>query len=1199
MDQDFPLRFQFGYRGSIESSSGAQDSTVWLGPVTSSKHITRWVPPRTTSIVVVAVDAHGGRSEPVIEDVELRQSDVLLDDVASHAQDLVLAGKWEEATSKIAAVLVGLNDQATAELGVAYIGDSAAFRDDAAKIMRDLVQNGELFLNSENIQWIFDVLDAIAPDNDGISIQKGARSAVANIMKTVVDLWLAPSGLHAPAAGEESSSSSSSYAAGVTSQLASHVVDIFSRLLAGYRFDSATEEVRNIFVAVLDVLPGIMCRSATLGEDPVSVSHPLGSIRAVVTDMFGDELDAAVSLGKQSSIMLGPQLEAQFASWGCDSSSNPDCRGLCLGVSVFPEDLTAAHFDEPSSRLATVIQRAGVFNPVTGLLETGVDLGEDAELLPRQWLPLLSSQANANANENEPDESSAVARRHRKQEQEEEQGTLDEQEQEQDAQVQDGSQDQAQVQVQELEEVLELPEYECRYFDADRRIWEKEGCTFFVLSGDHVECRCATPNVYVAGFEFFASELSASIVEAPAGQYFKLVQVTFAPGYYEVNDAWQTEFLFELSKVIAAALEISSDRVAEAEIVSILDKTGVESPGATLETGTGSIVVQFKLLSESVESNAGAGQAAEYLTSKVNSGLLTFEHEGAAYLASSVLDVTPEESKATNASAIAVGLGLGVLLVAVLLLWWLHRSSKANRIGLEDLAVFPEKDGKFEIQSSALPDSRLSLTDGNTLDAFMAPGALEADPTRSSFVKPSSMNSLQNRKGVLPDSPDRARKAGSLTPLPPLPHPGGAGAGAGTGAGGGTGGGMLPGVPGSSPIQHYDSFAAKVSEKRPSTPGLGSEPVMPAISGSSAAAGAPAKGPATPQMTWDYTGDVGGTPARLPAGTPAQPAAGAAQQRSSVSSIAGDGAGAGGDDRTAAAPGSEAGADGAAAARGAPSDVIEPPARTCICGKPADLGCTRCRGAFYCSAECQRKDWKNHKVECKKAAARRRSMGAMRAMQAVQAEVPAFVPSQHRRESSETAAGGQAQAPAPAPAPAQGQGQAARSPAPTISVNSRNAGATPAAAAGGMRPRPMPGGQMMSPGRRVPQPQFGGGGGGIPPQGSPGQARQPFGGGKMQRPPGGGPAAGFNPRGAPGLPGQNRGPGGMMPSPLRGPGAGPRGPGMPIGAPRGFPGMNPPQVVQGSPRPPNRAPQQAALVPAPPAALPPQAPAPADGETEA
>ena len=36
-----------------------------------------------------------------------------------------------------------------------------------------------------------------------------------------------------------------------------------------------------------------------------------------------------------------------------------------------------------------------------------------------------------------------------------------------------------------------------------------------------------------------------------------------------------------------------------------------------------------------------------------------------------------------------------------------------------------------------------------------------------------------------------------------------------------------------------------------------------------------------------------------------------------------------------------------------------------VCSKNADNRCTACRKIFYCSRECQKKDWKTHKLECK------------------------------------------------------------------------------------------------------------------------------------------------------------------------------------------------------------------------------------------
>lgn len=36
-----------------------------------------------------------------------------------------------------------------------------------------------------------------------------------------------------------------------------------------------------------------------------------------------------------------------------------------------------------------------------------------------------------------------------------------------------------------------------------------------------------------------------------------------------------------------------------------------------------------------------------------------------------------------------------------------------------------------------------------------------------------------------------------------------------------------------------------------------------------------------------------------------------------------------------------------------------------ICGKPASKHCSRCKKVYYCSSECQKADWQNHKHNCK------------------------------------------------------------------------------------------------------------------------------------------------------------------------------------------------------------------------------------------
>ncbi|KAJ7737539.1 hypothetical protein B0H16DRAFT_104757 [Mycena metata] len=40
---------------------------------------------------------------------------------------------------------------------------------------------------------------------------------------------------------------------------------------------------------------------------------------------------------------------------------------------------------------------------------------------------------------------------------------------------------------------------------------------------------------------------------------------------------------------------------------------------------------------------------------------------------------------------------------------------------------------------------------------------------------------------------------------------------------------------------------------------------------------------------------------------------------------------------------------------------------SCICSKPAANRCSACKIVSYCSAKCQRADWKTHKTQCKTA----------------------------------------------------------------------------------------------------------------------------------------------------------------------------------------------------------------------------------------
>lgn len=37
----------------------------------------------------------------------------------------------------------------------------------------------------------------------------------------------------------------------------------------------------------------------------------------------------------------------------------------------------------------------------------------------------------------------------------------------------------------------------------------------------------------------------------------------------------------------------------------------------------------------------------------------------------------------------------------------------------------------------------------------------------------------------------------------------------------------------------------------------------------------------------------------------------------------------------------------------------------CMCGQDSKFKCSKCKKTYYCSQDCQRKDWSRHKHECK------------------------------------------------------------------------------------------------------------------------------------------------------------------------------------------------------------------------------------------
>ena len=608
---DTPVRFQYGFLTT------ASKAIHWLGPATAAQRFASELPPSTIKVLAVAVDRHGGRSVTVSANVKVSTPSVSisLSRITARMAEQMSAGNWRPTVALMVVTLTSLNSSPSV-----YSGDARNFRDVCSSHLKEIVQRGYIYLGDTNIEMVLDTSKTLVHGE----VSRTTRINVATTLSAITDSRYHP----VDSAGKTLVGEVHLHGRGLSQTSADAIVNVYGRLFVAYKFDSATDKVRSMFMDVLNKLPGILCRTVMLSEQAIRIRHGHAAITVEKTSTFDNLVNAGPTVdGQESRVLLGSELEEMYGSWQCTGNNTAHmCNGMCTGYSTFYDDITGAVFDEPSSRLATQIMRTGLFNPETGLQQPVPDL---KTVKPRLYLPLSSARALETVDP----ASGPAGRRSRR--------ALP----------------------------LDTPEYECRYYDDVGQVWTSDGCVFYEVNDVHigedtVECRCAKQNVYVAGFHYRLPSLSRNMYPAAANQHHHIVTARFLPAFYRVASAWQSAFLVEFAYRMSGILDITPDRVADLVMGDIDMKTDVISSGGTLETGQGVINVEFKLMSLHANGTFGAYEAAQAFVDQVNNGSMWFNFGNATYV---VGGATHHSSRLADDS-VDVGLAFGLFIIFLFLI---------------------------------------------------------------------------------------------------------------------------------------------------------------------------------------------------------------------------------------------------------------------------------------------------------------------------------------------------------------------------------------------------------------------------------------------------------------------------------------------------------------------------------------------------
>ena len=649
---------------------------IQLGGATSERVVHRRLPVGTARILVSAVDAAGGSGAPAAWDIAggaaaPHPNGIVVSTELAMLRTLATTGDWQSFISEMAVVVHTMNSNAADRRRST---DSATDRPDRvqlADLLFEMFTDGYVPVTDTSKSEILQVLEMIVHSSEPGYAGAVGLVAVSNVIHNVIF----PSG---------------SSAIGTSASRATAVLNIYAQLIDTRLQDSSSLQIRAQFIAVVDRIQSLLCRTLSIGEPAIDVTSPLGALRTEIATVFTSVDTGPHIADSQTFVDLGPLISRDFSRWSCPGGS---CAGVCAAHSMVATDVTLGVLDEPAARRVTPLLQLGLFNKVTGTVAlTNVSVEERPDDRPTVLLPLDTAASAVH-------QSSRARRNH------------------------------------EESSEFEIPDYECRHFSASNgNRWLAEGCFYGGAETRggviYIRCSCLQTNVYVAAFNY-NYETPDLVLPSSTGADGVVVHVSFEPGNFTDTPSWRQRFAYELSHDVAELMDIERARVADAQITSIANQRDTYFVNLTEVVGIGEVHASFKILhADSFDSTApNAMDAADSFERMFEADGIVVSLNDVNYTVSAV-SVVRDEIKSNETEVLIIGLVLGMVVILMLLWWWLvHDHEKATTINrIKDNQVnpmFPMKelsdDDDSSLPGGQPPRGALHMKDNSTTSIGIDP----------------------------------------------------------------------------------------------------------------------------------------------------------------------------------------------------------------------------------------------------------------------------------------------------------------------------------------------------------------------------------------------------------------------------------------------------------------------------------------------